>query len=176
MAYHFAPMNTKYAQTVAGWHYDGVYAFYDFAQGPEDLAELLDPCNWENRYFAVLNGNGQLTGFFCFDVRGGAVELGLGMRPEDTGQRLGRAFVQAGLEFARRRFHPKRFHLEVAAFNQRAIRLYEKLGFLKEKTHLQRTNGGEFEFVQMIRNDTTPEIRDGNSHRASAPTRPRAKN
>ena len=161
MSFQFAPMNAEYAQAIARWHYGGMYGFYDFNRDPEDLAELLDPRSWEGRYFAVLNAENELAGFFCFEPRGDAVELGLGLRPEDTGKGLGDGFIRAGMDFARNRFHPRQFRLQVAAFIQRAIRLYGKLGFQTEKTFLNRTNGGEYEFVSMIREvetDSTLEI------------------
>lgn len=33
----------------------------------------------------------------------------------------------------------------------RAIRLYEQVGFTPLNTFLQRTNGGEYEFLRMVR-------------------------
>ncbi len=151
MNFHFVPMTTEYAKAIAGWHYDGVFAFYDFDQDPEDLAELLDPRAREGKYFAVLNKDNELTGFFCFDVQGGSVEMGLGLKPSETGKGLGRVFVQTGMAFAKERLRPMEFRLQVAKFNQRAIRMYEKLGFRIEKTFLMETNGGEYEFVSMVR-------------------------
>lgn len=153
MPYRFVPMTRAFAQAVAAWHYDGEYSFYDFDQDPEDRAELLDAANWENRYFAALDGAGNLVGFFCCERRGDDAELGLGLEPDQTGEGRGLEFVEAGLEFARKRFHPGRFVLQVARFNRRAIRVYEKLGFRIERTFTNRTNGGEFEFVFMAREE-----------------------
>jgi ribosomal-protein-alanine N-acetyltransferase len=151
VSFPFAPMTAEFAQTIVRWHYDGIYGFYDFNRDPEDWTELLDPRGWEGRYFAVLNAENELAGFFHFEPDGDTVEMGLGMRPEDTGKGFGGGFIRAGMDFARNRFHPKQFRLQVAVFNQRAIRAYEKLGFRKEKTCRNRTNGGEFEFAAMIR-------------------------
>ncbi len=153
MSYRFVPMNKYFAQTIAEWHYGGAYAFYDFDQDPEDLAELLNPGCWEGRYFAVVDNSGDLVGFFCFEPAGDAVELGLGLKPCETGKGSGGAFVEAGLELARQRFHPKRFCLQVAAFNQRAIRVYEKLGFRIEKIFINHTDGGAYEFVSLARDE-----------------------
>ena len=150
-------MNAAYAEAIAAWHYEGVYSFYDFEQDPEDKAELLDSAGWKGRYFAVLDEAEEIIGFFCFDLRGDTVEVGLGLRPERTGKGLGRVFVQAGLAFARERFHPQAFRIQVAEFNQRAIRVYERLGFRKEKKFLQQTNGGEYEFVSMVREENEEE-------------------
>jgi ribosomal-protein-alanine N-acetyltransferase len=59
--------------------------------------------------------------------------------------------MKAGIEFARNRFHPKQFRLQVATFDPRAIKVYEKPGFRIERTFLNRTNGGEYEFISLVR-------------------------
>ncbi len=94
---------------------------------------------------------GELVGFFAFLRDGDVVELGLGVRPELTGQGLGQSFVFAGLDFARERFALAGFRLMVATFNQRAIRVYERAGFHQRETFLHQTNGAEHHFVRMER-------------------------
>ncbi len=37
----------------------------------------------------------------------------------------------------------------VALFNKRAIKVYEKIGFQSVERYMQKTNGGEFEFIKM---------------------------
>ena len=59
--------------------------------------------------------------------------------------------LAAGLEFARTRFEPARFVLSVATFNERAIKVYERAGFSRERTYMHSTNGGEWEFLEMSR-------------------------
>jgi ribosomal-protein-alanine N-acetyltransferase len=68
-----------------------------------------------------------------------------------TGQGLGNGFLEAGLEYARRRFTPKQFTLSVASFNRRAITVYERAGFAPVRIFTHWTNGGEWEFVEMQR-------------------------
>jgi ribosomal-protein-alanine N-acetyltransferase len=74
-----------------------------------------------------------------------------------TGRRLGRDLT-VELDFARRRFAPATFRLSVAAFNQRAIRLYEKVGFQAVTTFVSPTRNGEATFLLM----TLPAWRAGN--------------
>ena len=56
----------------------------------------------------------------AFDVRDDATGIGLGLRPDLTGQGLGEELIAAGLRFAAERFGSRAFTLTVAAFNERA--------------------------------------------------------
>lgn len=143
------PMRATDAVQIAQWHYDGEYAFYDMENDPDDLAELMDPQNWGSIYYAAVDAEDSLVGFFCFTQEGPTVELGLGMRPDLTGRGLGLGFLKAGLSFARQHFAVRTFRLSVATFNQRAIKLYAKAGFTPTRTYQQHTNGGVHEFLEM---------------------------
>jgi ribosomal-protein-alanine N-acetyltransferase len=145
------PMQQADAERIARWHYEGPYAFYDMANDPDDLAELMDPQRRENVYFAAVDADGSLIGFFCFSQDGSTVELGLGLRPDLTGKGLGLSFLEAGLQFARERFSVRAFRLSVAAFNQRAIKVYAKAGFKPGRTYKNHTNGGVYDFLEMTR-------------------------
>jgi ribosomal-protein-alanine N-acetyltransferase len=98
-----------------------------------------------------VNEHQELIGFFSFEQEDDTIVLGFGLHPEYTGKGLGTAFVRAGLGFGAKCFTPSTFRLSVATFNQRAIRVYEHLGFVAEKVFLQQTNGGTYEFLQMRR-------------------------
>jgi ribosomal-protein-alanine N-acetyltransferase len=152
MQYIIKPMNEQSAQTIAKWHYKPPYDFYNMDQDPEDLAELLNPHNWDGSYYIVVNEHDTLIGFFIFITRpGNSLEIGLGLHPDLTGQGFGLNFLLAGLAFAREQFAPQQLSLKVATFNKRAIKLYIHAGFQAQETYLQSTNGGTFEFLQMIR-------------------------
>jgi ribosomal-protein-alanine N-acetyltransferase len=138
------------ANAVAGWRYPGEYAFYDWTQDPGDLAELLDPSEWGRRYFAV-DADGRLAGFVVFQLQGEVADIGLGLRPDLTGEGHGAAFVEAGLRFAVARFGARRFTLAVAAFNRRAITVYERAGFVETERYRHHTNGADHDFVAMER-------------------------
>lgn len=94
----------------------------------------------------------ELVGFLAYKrINEETVEIGLGLRPDLTGKGIGLAFVRAGVAFAQTRFSVKRVSLRVATFNQRAIRVYERAGFVRGGIFMQWTNGGEYEFLHMIR-------------------------
>jgi ribosomal-protein-alanine N-acetyltransferase len=112
---------------------------------------LLDPRNWEDMYYAAEDEHGWLIGFFEFKRQADTVEIGLGLRPDLTGQGIGLSFLEAGLEFARARYAPRRFRLAVTTFNLRAMKVYERAGFRPTRTFRHQTNGGIYEFVEMER-------------------------
>jgi RimJ/RimL family protein N-acetyltransferase len=127
---------------VMSWQYDAPYEFYSGDGEP--------PLNPE-RFFAARDERGELVGFFYFERRGEALFYGLGLRPELTGKGLGLDFVHAGLRFARRRYRPTaRVILDVASFNERAIKVYERAGFEVTGRHVRGFDRwGEVEFVDM---------------------------
>ena len=147
----FARLSQQDAEVIAKWHYPEPYSFYDWSADVDDLRELLDPALRGDAYWGVHDEGGELVGHFSFKPRGGALEIGLGLRPDLTGRGLGDAFLAAGLDFARRRFAPERFTLAVATFNKRAIKVYERAGFARERVYMHATNGGEWEFLEMSR-------------------------
>jgi ribosomal-protein-alanine N-acetyltransferase len=151
MQFEFRRMDKSYAEAIANWHYEGAHAFYDMDRDAEDLEELLDAGNWESRYCAVVDKHGELIGFFCFDKQDDALVVGLGLRPDCTGRGLGLAFIEAGLEYARRQFAPAAFRLSVATFNRRAIRVYERAGFKPDGVFITEANGRQCEFLRMVR-------------------------
>jgi [ribosomal protein S18]-alanine N-acetyltransferase len=145
-------MEQEDAGAVAGWRYPEPFSFYDWESDPDDLAELLDESARGGGYVAVENDHRDVIGFFHYKrPHGPTLEIGLGLRPELTGRRLGGSFVEAGLEYARRRFAPVEFTLSVATFNRRAITVYERAGFARSRVFTHWTNGGEWQFVEMRR-------------------------
>jgi ribosomal-protein-alanine N-acetyltransferase len=146
------PMTQDDAEAVAAWRYEPPYDFYDASADEGDLALLLSAEKRAGRMFAA-TGTGELVGFFDLrlDAEDDIVVVGLGLRPDLTGRGLGEPFLEAGLAFARTRFSPRRFRLSVAAFNERAIAVYERVGFRRTREHVHETNGGRHSFVEMER-------------------------
>jgi ribosomal-protein-alanine N-acetyltransferase len=158
--WQFGEMTSEEAATVVGWRYEGEDAFYDTRADAEFAAEFADPDLWRLRdlererdvLLAARDARGGFVGFFAFKGSRDRCEIGLGLAPELTGCSLGLAFVRAALSFARRQWGVTRFCLEVAAFNRRALTVYERLGFV-ESGRVSRAApelGGEMvEFIEM---------------------------
>jgi ribosomal-protein-alanine N-acetyltransferase len=149
--FEFRKINDEKAQEIVRWSVAPPYDFYDWVSDPDDLAELLDPRRRGDDYFSAFDEKGALVGFFQFEREGRVVEVGLGLRPDLTGKGLGRGFLLAGLDFARRSFSLDIFRLSVATFNERAIKVYEGVGFVPRRTYTHESNGGVYEFLEMER-------------------------
>ena len=146
-----AHMTQAEAELIASWRYEEPYDFYDAIADESDLSELLDPALRGDRYFSVHAADRGLIGFFQFERSGDVVDVGLGLRPDLTGKGLGLDYLECGLVFAQGRFAPRRFTLSVAAFNRRAITVYERAGFVETRRYLHETNGGIHPFLEMVR-------------------------
>ena len=94
---------------------------------------MLNP----ERHFGAWNEEGELVGFYYFELKPPDLDYGLGLRPDLTGRGLGLEFFLSGLEFAREQYEPRRVFLHVAEFNQRAIRVYERAGFVVVSRHVR---------------------------------------
>ncbi len=150
MRFTFREMTEPEAIEISEWHYDPPYDFYDFRNDLEDAKEFLDFTNWpKDKYFSVLDQDGNLVGFYEFTFEDGKVEIGLGLKPELTGKGVGSSFIQAGNEFLIERFHPKFITLKVASFNGRARKVYERAGFKVTGTAWIKNDYGNVEFIVM---------------------------
>jgi [ribosomal protein S18]-alanine N-acetyltransferase len=126
---------------IVRWRYGPPFEFYDGDGKP--------PLNPE-RFFEARDEAGDLVGFYYFEERGNALFYGLGLRPDLTGRGLGIEFVRRGLEFIREHLRPRRVILDVAAFNQRAIKVYERAGFRETARKIKTFPAwGDVEFVDM---------------------------
>lgn len=168
--YQFAPPTEADARTILGWRYEGIYAAYNAnpARLDDGIATLLDPAN---SYLVARKPDGTLVGFCCFGgearVPGGdytnppALDVGLGLRPDLTGGGQGVAFVRAILNEGARRHDPPRFRLTVAAFNERARRVYERGGFRTLASFRRGSEPDGLEFLVMVGPGRRQEVTTG---------------
>lgn len=146
----FVPMTVLVARDIADtWKYPQPYDFYDATADPEDYQEFVTPAEWPGYFFQV-RSRGDLIGFFAGSPRGHTCEIFLGLHPELTGSGLGLAFLRAGLAHLDSLVNCKfQITLDVAEFNQRAIRVYGRAGFTVTRHFNEDTNGSTFPFVAM---------------------------
>jgi RimJ/RimL family protein N-acetyltransferase len=148
----FQPMDEVSARAIHTWRHESPYDIYNAnPEAADAFAEaLLDP---RFAYYAITSPRDDLVGYCCFGldarVPGGnyvadALDVGLGMRPDLTGQGRGPGFFAAILDFARQTFAPRAFRLTVATFNQRALKVYERAGFRVVQAFRRSTDGLAF--------------------------------
>ena len=154
MSFSFCPLHLSDVRIMGAWHYEPPYDYYDLGYAYIFRAALLrwlDAFFGNEFYYGVWSEAGELVGLFTFTLQGTVITLGLAMRPDLTGKGLGLEFVRAGMAFAKQRFFPNFFRLEVRTFNQRAIKVYERAGFKPGKTFWRLTRRGMQEYLVMAR-------------------------
>ncbi|WP_054955570.1 GNAT family N-acetyltransferase [Paenibacillus dakarensis] len=156
--FQFIKMNQQYAELISSWKYEEPYSIYSMDESSEDILELLN-----GDYYYVLNEENELIAFICTGnsarVPGGYkagiyneddyIDLGLGLRPELTGKGNGGAFLTSCLQFIKEQHHSLGVRLVVAQFNERAIRVYERAGFVKGLVFKSMIAGQEVDFLAM---------------------------
>jgi RimJ/RimL family protein N-acetyltransferase len=139
------PASGETRALLSSWRYPPPYDFYD-----GDLEPVLDP----ERYYGARDSEDDLIGFYYFEPKPPDLDYGLGLRPDLTGRGLGLDFFCTGLAFARERYQPRRVYLHVAAFNDRARRVYERAGFRVLSSHVRTFERfGEVPFLTMTDSD-----------------------
>jgi [ribosomal protein S18]-alanine N-acetyltransferase len=159
----FRPLGYAAARRVLTWRYEPPYDFYNPPEVLRDLdvAFLADPANG---YWGIFSPLDDLVAFCCYgadaQVPGGdypacALDVGMGLRPDLTGQGLGLGFAQAVLAHAGGQLAPARFRVTVAAFNGRALRVWEKAGFQRTQVFPRPPDG--MRFVVLVRAAGAPD-------------------
>lgn len=152
--YHIEKMTVDYAEVISSWKYPNEYAIYSFSNDSETIHELMT----EN-YYACLDRGNKLIGYFCFGKAAqipavednvydnNMLDIGLGLSPELCGQKAGRTFLISGMEYARANWGTAVFRLSVADFNIRAIKVYEKVGFITRNEVTHKRSGRKFRIM-----------------------------
>lgn len=136
------PMILEHVKEIAKWQYDGSYAVYNAPQREAPLDGMA---------FVWLDSDGRIAGHFSlgqdgriptaenFEYTSDHLDIGLGLRPDLCGKGLGSSFVSMCMEYGRRAYGQNKFRLSVAAFNQRAVKVYKEVGFsvTGQVTHAQ---------------------------------------
>jgi len=177
MRFHFLPMTSEYAGRILTWKYPPPYDLYDYDKAAE---HILDSAGWGKTLFAALDETGALAGELTLgfldragewvsleDMQAGRLDgcilwVGFGLRPGLTGHGLGLSFVNActgfAAQFARKQYgyQGRYIGLGVYQFNQRAIKVYERAGFVKFMERTAIVNGQELPAQRMKKPIETP--------------------
>ncbi len=132
----FRPINSEDARAIAAWRYPAPFTLYNRVddQHSDEAARIMDTPH----YFAVIDAADDLVAFRCFGPEGRvsgfqydeqALDTGGGLRPDLTSRGFGAHVIESGLEFGSQLFAPVAFRVTVAAFNTRALRVFQRIGF-----------------------------------------------
>ena len=167
VAISFHPITPASARALATWRYPPPYDTYDITSAPEAMDEMLDA---RSPWFIAFDSAGAPMGYCCFGtaaevgwegnprlwtIGDKTVSVGLGLRPDLTGQHLGLPYFETVLSFAAKRFAPEAFRLFVLPFNQRAIHVYERAGFQYVGERIAPDTGSNATIFLEMRRDVT---------------------
>lgn len=156
--YHYLPMNEQYASAICKWMYPAPYNLYDMGDSSESINDLLN-----GDYFYALDSQDMLVGYICSGnsarVPGGYqigiydnnkyLDFGVGLRPDYTGKGNGLEFLSQGIEYLMKESNVHNIQLVVAAFNDRAIKVYERVGFVQGCSFKSKVDDEEIDFIVM---------------------------
>lgn len=158
MKYQIKLIEIEEIKQIMKWRHQEPYSIYNMDETDECLDELLN-----GSYYSVADSQDSLIGYFCYGksaqvAAGNAfgaysndsyTDIGLGIRPDLCGKGLGLGFLEEGMAFSRREFSVEKFRLTVAGFNERAIKVYERTGFVKEMSFERVYEKGSIAFWVM---------------------------
>jgi [ribosomal protein S18]-alanine N-acetyltransferase len=147
------PLETRDAEAVASWRYQGPWSIYDPRPGDEPISVVAG-------YDAVVDDAGSLVGFVCVGQEArvpglaeadGTIDIGVGMRPDLVGRGLGRHFGAVVLDHVRARHGDRPLRAVVQGWNERSLRLARGLGFRDAGTHECVQDGKLVRYVLLVR-------------------------
>jgi len=148
------------ARTVASWRYPDPYSAYDL--DPHDIRVIRAMLLPGHNYHAILEA-GEMVGYFCCgdDARvpgwlydDDTLDLGVGLRPELTGQGKGHFYLQAVIEHVARQRPGVALRATIASWNLRAIRMCRRAGF-EVAGKFTTTRADQTEFAVMVKGCAT---------------------
>ena len=75
--------------------------------------------------------------------------FGVQLKPELTGKGLGERVIRDIIEYAKNNYNHETLHLGVVKFNERAIKLYKRVGFVAEAETVWNIRGNDYEAIIM---------------------------
>ncbi|MCU7556171.1 GNAT family N-acetyltransferase [Macrococcus capreoli] len=146
--YTIRPMTAADAEQILTWHYAPPYDFYNIVNTEEHPADILNATIRTNHFYSVYQN--ELIGLIELHYNKHICTLGLGLKPEYTGKGYGESFINSAIQFIQMTYpETKTIALAVATFNERAIKVYERCGFIEVDYELMVAHGVLHEFLKM---------------------------
>ena len=150
LTHHAMTEDEKYV--IADWCYSGDYALYNTRPYEEDRKKGVGFAHPGFIGFSFYDRDA-LIGFTCLYEEDREIMIGIGVAPEYCGRGYGREMLETTCGLSETMFPGKPLYLEVRTWNARAVRCYEKAGFVIDgEPFTQRTGLGEGTFYRMMLN------------------------
>lgn len=152
MQFNLYPMPIEDARQIVQWQYESPYDVYTIISDDmeEEVQYYTDPANG---YYSLVQG-AELIGFACYgnegQVPGGdysadILDVGIGIRPDLTGQGMGNYYAEAVFKFARIELKATALRTTIAEFNKRSQRVVEKAGFQRMEVFAKKDSDKYYE-------------------------------
>ncbi|MDY6939523.1 MAG: GNAT family N-acetyltransferase [Cyanobacteriota bacterium] len=151
----FQALDESHARSILNWKYPAPDDRYNF--DPQNIErDLLDLLDRKNAFFALLNPQNELEAYCSFSVDGrvpggcysdDAIDIGMGIRPDLVGRGLGKDYARAVVGYGAKRYRAKYLRVTIARFNQRALKVWQTLGF--ETVEIFKKMGTQENFIVM---------------------------
>ncbi|MGG7056979.1 GNAT family N-acetyltransferase [Clostridium nigeriense] len=144
-----------FAKEVCDWKYEDEYSVYNYPEWNKALKDQWASTIEEKRtkeFFAIVDDYNNLCGYIRLQDKESKVLVGVGIKPSLCGQKLGSTVMEILKQKCRELYPSKEIILEVRSFNVRAIKCYEKAGFMVKEVYKKTTPIGTGEFIKMIFN------------------------
>ncbi|MGK0575920.1 GNAT family N-acetyltransferase [Macrococcus capreoli] len=153
--YKVIPMDRPTAELISRWDFGSGYEFYNINEDPYVIETFL------NGHYQTVMKDGVIFGFFCdgesarmhddYEIDPDMIDIGFALNPSFIGQGYGRTLLELIFDYYAD-YHL--FRLTVAVFNNRAIALYKKYGFVITDTFSEQIENEDVAFYIMLRNQS----------------------
>ena len=150
--FKITPMDREASRAIIEWRYPPPYDLYNIVTEDTEvvISAFLDP---DFGYYKITNEEAKLVAFcnFGLDARvpGGdysveALDIGMGVHPDLTGKGSGQIYAQYVLDYAEKIYHPDIYRVTIAAFNERAQKVWVRTGFSLTQRFKRSLDGKDF--------------------------------
>ena len=140
-------------KAICSWKYDGECSIYNipsYESIKESQSGFMNP-EKENNYRVFKNDN-NIIGYIYLSERETEIFIGIGVNPNFLNMGFGTQIVLESSALSKELYPEKPLCLEVRNWNERAIRCYEKAGFVIDgEAYEQETPIGVGYFYRMIK-------------------------
>lgn len=133
---------------ICRWQYPGEYAIYNVK--PTEKSGIFNPDNARN-YYAFYDGD-IFVGYVNLIERNNKFSIGIAVKPQLCNKGYGTQMLEICCDIARSLNPDKPLGLQVRTWNSRAIRCYEKAGFVIAGDEYELTTpSGKGIFYRMVK-------------------------